>query len=315
MAEDIKNVVVIINCHGAYIVNDDLTIDLIPAPENKRIEIVKTASFGYSSLLDFEFTSRYPDDKMSKRFSEEQIQDKLISAYHAISEDISLFRNKDQYKSRSAYISARSIASFPKRFGSEDGMVTHVGIDSKPVPFLRKVYSLQDGYLHQEKFFGIILTFKNKDDQIVSFNLNKYLDLKQLEEEGYIHISEEDWATITANFSIPSIPQGQIPRDFAEQIIHSNPKLLGVASMSKELLLRIIESFPTEYGVFKIVDDSCAVFLKADNRRISAEQSAKVVELYGEDMKSCVPSRFRGGKKTKKVKKKIRKPSRKIVSG
>ena len=32
---------------------------------------------------------------MSKRFSEEQIQDKLISAYHAISEDISLSRQNE----------------------------------------------------------------------------------------------------------------------------------------------------------------------------------------------------------------------------
>jgi hypothetical protein len=162
-----NTVVILVNCHGGYVVNRDLTtIDKIPAPENKLVEIVKRAPFGFLSFVDFNYSSRYPGDTSSTRYSTEDIKEKLVKAYKKALKNITILSNPAQYRSRnrSSQDMERDLEGTCKIFGPFDESCIHVGLDYSKVPFLRKVYQLdtltsETAYGREELFRGIIFMF------------------------------------------------------------------------------------------------------------------------------------------------------------
>lgn len=82
-----------------------------------------------------------------------------------------------------------------------------------------------------------------------------------------------------------------------------------MTEMDTNLLLKIIQSFPEKYEMFKIVDDSCANFYP---KKLTKEEETEVFERYGADMRCTNPKEHRGGLKNwKKIKIKNKKSKRK----
>jgi hypothetical protein len=184
-------VVIFILCHGYYKVNDDLTINEIPAPQGRDVEIVKTAPFGFEAITDYNYSSRYPEDTKSKRYSSDIIYRKLLNAYTSVLENVSHISSREQYTGRSIYKYMQSDPSFHSRFGPSEKSSIHVGFEYSELPFLNKSYKLdrlpsKGGFERGEIAHGIIMMFKDKGRFIV-INLNKFNDLEMLEQYKYIN--------------------------------------------------------------------------------------------------------------------------------
>jgi hypothetical protein len=307
-----NTVVIMILCHGAYVVNEDLTIDKIPAPENKLVEIVKRAPFGFSALSDFNYSSRYPADQNSTRYSIEDIREKLVKAYRLALQNITILSNPTQYLSRNQ--SSREMNKNPEMFckqaGPFDESCTYVGLEYSHVPFLRKRYHLDSmsSYRRNELFRGIIFMFKDLNGNLVQYNINRIADLKFLIDQGYIQ------RTAKLDLLMRSgkiLMQGKRKRDYKKFLLDllkiNADKVLNdgnlITSLETDFLLEIINCFQDKYTIFKIMDDSCGGF----DKTLTSEQRAAIYQQYGADMKCGAPLYAKGGfKKTRKRKNKFK---------
>jgi len=294
VATEENTVVILVNCHGGYVVNSDLTIAKIPAPENKLVEIVKRAPFGFLALSDFNYSSRFPKGENSTRYSTKVIREKLVAAYKKALKNITILSNPTQYRSRNR--SSHDMDQDPegtcKRFGPFDESCTHVGFEYSQVPFLRKVYQLDDisSYQREEFFRGIIFMFKDLEGNYVQYNINRKSDLKFLINHGYIQR--------TGNFDL--LMTRTIGYDANGNLNEGNL----ITHLLTDFLLEIINCFQDKYTIFKIVDDSCGGFDKA----LTAAQRDIIYQRYRADMQCSAPLKAKGGfKKTRKRKNKFRK--------
>lgn len=312
VATEENTVVILVHCHGEYVVNSDLTIDKIPAPENKLVEIVKRAPFGFGAFADFNYSSRYPGNTSSTRYSIEDIRDQLVKAYRLALQNITILSNPTQYLSRNLIEEDMKIdpEGVSKQCGPFDESCTHVGFEYSQVPFLRKRYYLDSmsSYRRNEFFRGIIFMFKDLNGNYVQYNINKIADLKSLMDQGYIQ------RTAKLDLLMRSgkiLMQGKRKRDYKKfllDLLKINPdKVLNdgnlITSLHSDFLLEIIKCFQEKYTIFKIMDDSCGCF----DKELSAEQRDIIYQQYGADMKCSAPKKSKGGsKKTRKRKNKFR---------
>lgn len=295
-----NTVVILILCHGMYGVNSSLTIDTIPAPTNKFIEIVKRAPFGYKSLLDFDYSSRYTDDKTSTRYSVAHIKEKLAEAYTLVLKNVTSISNVEQYTKRKCYIYEKK--HNPEwhytNLGTPQESCIHVGFEYSHLPFLNKKYELDrpppNGYQRGEFAHGIVIMFKDAEGKLIQQNLNRLEDFLWLQEAGYINVSDDlitHYGTSTRDL------------DSKEGV---EPSEILITKLDTEVLLKVIESFPENYKMFKIVDNSCAVL----DASLTEEQKMEVYERYGADMRCTNPEYVRGGLKKRKRQKKTQSTKR-----
>lgn len=312
VATEENTVVILVHCHGAYVVNSDLTIDKIPPPENKLVEIVKRAPFGFSAISDFNYSSRYPLDKRSTRYSIEDIRKKLVKAYRLALQNITILSNPTQYLSRDWIEEDMKLdpEGLSQQCGRFDESCTHVGFEYSHVPFLRKRYHLDHilSYRRDEFFRGIIFMFKDLNGNLVQYNINRIADLKFLIDQGYIQ------RTAKLDLLMRSgkiLMQGKRKRDYKKFLLDllkiNADKVLNdgnlITSLETDFLLEIINCFQEKYTIFKIIDDSCGCF----DKELSAEQRDGIYQQYGADMKCGAPLYAKGGfKKTRKRKNKFR---------
>ena len=296
VATEENTVIVLILCHGGYVVNYDLTINKIPKPTKKFVEIVKRAPFGYSSLLDFNYSSRYTANKTSTRFSVEQIKEKLVEAYNLVLDNITSISNEAQYTSRAEYL--RLEKENPElciQMGTPEESCIHVGFDYSHIPVLRKVYSLDplppEGFLRGEFAHGIVVMFKDAEGNLIQRNLNRLEDILWLRNSGYIQLSKDELNNMCAGR-----PLGTTTRDLdEEEDLKSVRSELLITEIDTEYLFKIIQSFPEKYSIIKIVDDSCANFIPI----LSKEKALQVFERYGADMICSHPREHQGGRKNR----------------
>jgi hypothetical protein len=309
VATEENTVVILVNCHGGYVVNSDITIDKIPAPENKLVEIVKRAPFGFLSFLDFNYSSRYPGNTSSTRYSTEDIKEKLVKAYKKALKNITILSNPAQYRSRnrSSKDMERDLEGTCKIFGPFDESCIHVGLEYSKVPFLRKVYQLdsltsETAYGREELFRGIIFMFKDLEGNYVQYNINRIPDLKFLIDNGYIQRTAK-FDLLLRSGSI-YFPSGLTETNSSTEVhkILRYGKL--ITSLKTDFLLEIINCFQDKYTIFKIIDDSCGGF----DKKLTAEQRDRIFQQYRVDMQCSNPTGAKGGfKKTRKRKNKFRK--------
>jgi hypothetical protein len=302
-----NTVVILILCHGAYIVNENLTIDKIAFPETKLGEIVKQSVFGKEALSDFDYTSRNPKDRTDTRYSEEVIKEKLKDAYEKVLNDTSSLINRAQQKKRDIrqkYIVSDKQAC-KKSIGLLKDSCIHVGFEFSHVPLLRKVYGLDDpisadpkndGFRRGEFAHGIVFMFENDEGNLIQKNLNRYNDFLWLQQNEYINIPfnvrdrVRHWGTIDADLS-------------NSQLGGFKSSELLMTRLDTEFLMRIIESFPEKYNFFKIVDSSCGVLRKIGTPLTSAEEDI-VLQRYWVDMQCGNPEDSKGGRRKRKRKSK-----------
>jgi len=312
-----NTVVILVKCHGGYVVNSDLTIDKIPAPENKLVEIVKRAPFGFEAFSDYNYSSRYPGNTSSTRFSTEDIKEKLVKAYKKALKNIIILSNPAQYLSRNLpshnyYVNPEGVC---KTNGSFDDSCTHVGFEHSQVPFLRKVYQLdsltsETAFRREEFASGIIFMFKDLEGNYVQYNINRIPDLKILIDQGYIQRTAKfdllmRSGTIVMQGKLGGefenyTPKRELLNAFGIDLILRKGKL--ITELETDFLLEIINCFQDKYTIFKIMDDSCGGF----DKELTAEQRDIIYQRYRADMQ-CLKAKGGFKKKTRKRKNKFRK--------
>jgi hypothetical protein len=301
-----NTVVILILCHGAYVVNENSTIDKIQFPENKLGEIVKKSVFGYSTLRDYNYTSRYPGNKTSTRYSKEVIKRKLKDAYESVLKNTTSITNQKQQGERIILQSSmlRDEKAYCKEYGLLKDSCMHVGFEFSHVPFLRKVYELDNPISANpitterrgEFAHGIMFMFEDDEGKLIQRNLNRLEDFRWLQENGYINIPErvEDlvdyWGTPYRDIHKSQLYDGDVV--FNEILI---------TKLDTELLMSVIGSFPEKYNFFKIVDNSCGNF-KNLSRELTAEEEKRVLRRYWDDMQCSNPEYSKGGRRRRKCK-------------
>jgi hypothetical protein len=320
-----NTVVILILCHGAYVVNEDLTIDKIPAPENKLVEIVKRAPYGFQALTDFNYSSRYPKDKRSTRYSEEDIKQKLEEPYKLVLNNITSVSNPEQYLSRhyTSELMYETPEQSQQKFGFFNETCIHVGFEYSHIPFLKKQYSLDPppslgGFQRGEFAHGIVFIFTDLEGNQIQRNINRLQDFKSLINSGYIKPSSKVMAELLKNL-------GNNEVDFTPEQIKSKKYNLTdpdnlTTKIETQCLLDIIKSFHKKYTMFKIVDDSCGQFFKRvsdketkkdKETKLTDEEREILLELYGKDMRCGRPSGVKGGFKKTRKRKHIKKQKKK----
>lgn len=267
--EHTNTVVILISCHGAYKLNDDDSIDEVPFPKNKTVEIVKSAKFGCPALSDFILRQRlfYYQKEIKKRlpprFNEDEVRKRLRSYYYNICFNIRNVRSRKTIEERSVYKSV--LEDIDKEYGAE-GKGVFVDKTFSHVPFLQKVYKL-DEYDKDEIGRGVIFMFPYKGQQLATYNLhtaNEFKDLRYL--LGL--------------------------KDAANEAYEEQKAMDREYEITTYDILALIYNFPEEYKHFKILDDSCGGF----DQRLSEERKQKILDRYQEQMISSNPTEFKGGK-------------------
>jgi hypothetical protein len=301
-----NTVLVLVLCHGEYVVNDNLTIDRIPFPENKLGEIVKKSVFGKKTLSDYDFTSRYAGDKTSTRYSEALIKEKLQIAYFDLLSNTNNLTNILQQKNRKVVQQTilQDREAYCKEYGLPEESCTHVGFEFTHVPFLRKLYALDDpfstdptessGFRRGEFGHGIIIMFQD-NNKIICRNLNRFNDFLWLQQNEYIFPENlmrivRHWGTADTDL------------DRTELAGLKRSELL-ITELDTALLMRVIGSFPEKYKFFKIVDNSCGV-LRHLHRDLTPAEEEIVLQKYWADMQCSNPVGSKGGRRRRKRKSK-----------
>jgi hypothetical protein len=299
-----NTVVILVLCHGAYEVNDNLTIDKIPFPENKLGEIVKKSVFGRSTLSDFDYDSRNPGDGTTTRYPENVIKKKLKDAYETVLTDTTSLINPTQQALRKVITKYmfENKEAYCKAYGLVDDSCIHVGFEFSHIPLLRKIYTLdrlssKSAYRRAEFSRGIIVMFQNDRGNLVQRNLNRLYDFLWLQEKGYINLP----------FRVEEVVDywGTPDRDLdTNQVIYDDTLDLSqvlIRQIGTDFLMRIIESFPEKYKYFKIVDNSCGV-LHNYSKVLTEEEKETVFKRYSADMQCNTPEESKGGRKRRKTK-------------
>lgn len=298
-----NTVVILILCHGVYVVNDNLTIDKIPFPENKLGEIVKKSVFGHPTLTDFDYDTRDPDDITSTRYSMDVIKRKLKDAYESVLADTTSLINPEQQEKRKK-VKLRMLKdeeAYCKKYGLVKESCMHVGFEFSHVPFLRKLYKLgrlssNEAYRRGEIARGIVFMFEDDEGKLIQRNLNRLEDILWLKANGYIKIPErvlneiEHWGTADRDLSSIMEVKKEREKDNGSDIL--------ITQLDTNFLMRVIETFPEKYKFFKIIDNSCGVFRNL-RRPLSDEEEATLHQIYDADMKCSYPLESKGGRRRK----------------
>ena len=303
-----NTVVILILCHGVYVVNDNLTIDKIPFPENKLGEIVKKSVFGHTTLADYDYTSRYIGDKTSTRYSMDVIKRKLKDAYETVLTDTTSLINPEQEEKRKRVKlkMLKDKEAYCKKYGLVKESCMHVGFEFSHVPFLRKLYELDgptkkvpdiDGFKRSEFAHGIIFMFEDDEGNLIQRNINRLEDIMWLRENGYINIPNvvlnkiEHWGTPDRDLSSIMEVKKEREKDNGSDIL--------ITKLDTDFLMRVIETFPEKYNFFKIIDNSCGVFRNL-RKKLTDEEEATLHQIYDADMKCRFPLESKGGRRRRK---------------
>jgi hypothetical protein len=266
-------VVIYIQCHGTFVVNDDLTLEMIRPPRHRKITYLKSAHFGRKYLTDFNFSSRYPGGPSTRRHSINDVKQKLEVAYDMMCVDPKLFRNKEEMEKRGSFILRGKGCEF--LLGTKKAVC--IPESKSNVPFALKKYDIEKEDLRKDEYGHGVFFMLKIDDEFHIFNLTLVKDFNKFK----MFLS-------TLEVEIPESLQEEF-----DQQISSNNKRYEI--LNTKMMLDIIDLLPREFTNIKFVDDSCSVLKFRNNHRPNKEQWHAVMAMYEHQMTSELPTRCKGG--------------------